>query len=424
MSTNGHINFLASVTGLANTSIPSPGTPNAAIYPFWDDLNVLEGTSQVLTGISGEAPNRSFIIEWRNVSFYQKPALQIDVEAQLNEDGTIITRYRNLDADPQERGNSATVGIENASGTVGLQYSSNTAVLSDDKSVRFLPPATGIVTGVITDANDHEPIAGATVRAAQDDTVVSTTTSGANGSYTLRLKLGSYRIDTVATNYVDATTPVNVSTEAETVTKDVALATSIALLSEPSLSFLAHGDQLRTARLTLTNPSTSGVTLTFSLTDGQSWLWTVPASGAVAPGAARTLTVRVDATGVPAGMNRGAIAITTNAGKQPTVQVPVTLAVPAYRQGSNAGGDAYLDTAGDPWAADKAWAPGGYGYLGAGSDDHDQTPDRGHRRRRPASNRPRGHQRLPIRRPAGRNVSRRDRRRRIPPEPGSGAPGL
>lgn len=44
------------------------------------------------------------------------------------------------------------------------------------------------------------------------------------------------------------------------------------------MSFPGNAGQLRTARVTLAKPSTSGVTLNFSLADGQSWLWTVPAA--------------------------------------------------------------------------------------------------------------------------------------------------
>lgn len=366
VSTNGHLNFLASVVGFSNTGIPSTGTPNAAIYPFWDDLNVVDGTGQVLTGTSGVAPNRSFVIEWRGVSFYRDATRQIDFQAQLNEDGSIVTRYRGLDPDPRERGSSATVGIENASGTVALQYSSNTPVLSDTASVRFVPPVTGIVTGMITDANDQSPIAGATVRALQGGVAVSTTAADTDGRYALRLKLGEYTVEAAATNYAAASTRVTVSTDGETITGDFSLATSVAALSAPSLSFLGVADQLRTARLTLANQSTSGVKLTFSVADGQSWLWTVPSTGSVPAGGSATLTVRVDATGVPAGVTIGAITITTNAGRQPVLQVPVTLTVPAYRNGINVGGNTQLDTTGDQWAADQAWTPGGTGYLGTG----------------------------------------------------------
>ncbi len=374
VSTNGHLNFLTAVTALSNTPIPAVAAPNAAIYPMWDDLNVVAGTGQMLTKTSGTAPNRSFVIEWRNVSFFNLPTLLVDVQAQLNENGSVVTRYRNLGPDPRERGSSATVGIENASGTIALQYSANAAVLSDSQSIRFTPPPTGVVAGAVTDANDGLPIGGATVRALAGTSVVATTTAGADGAYVLQMKLGGYTVDAAAANYTTASAAVTIATDGQTVAQDFALATPMAALSQPSISFLGNTDQLRTAKLTLTNPSTGGVTLTFSLTDGQSWLWTVPATGAVPPGGSLTLTVRADATGIPAGVNTGAISITTNAGRTPSLQVPVTLVVPAYRQGVDAGGPGYLDVAGDPWAADQAWTPGGHGYLGAGWTNTTRRP--------------------------------------------------
>ncbi len=59
----------------------------------------------------------------------------------LNERGAIVLHYRGLDpAQPTERGSSATVGIENATGSTALQYSFNAATLSDARSIRFRPP--------------------------------------------------------------------------------------------------------------------------------------------------------------------------------------------------------------------------------------------------------------------------------------------
>ena len=149
--------------------------------------------------------------------------------------------------------------------------------------------------------------------------------------------------------------------------RDVALATARAEVGTASLYFLANEDQLRSAPVTLRNTSTSGVALTYTIADDASWLWVVPASGTVAPGASRTLTVRVDATGLDPGVYEGTVRITTNAGRQPVIDVPVTLVVPAYRQGVNAGGAAYTDANADPWAADKAYTAGSYGYVGAGA---------------------------------------------------------
>ena len=196
--------------------------------------------------------------------------------------------------------------------------------------------------------------------------MVASTAAGADGTFALRMKLGAYIVDAAEANYTAASAAVAFTVDGQSLTHDFSLATAIAALSQPSVSFLGNAGQLRTARVILANPSTSGATLTFSLTDEQSWLWTVPATGAVPPGGSATLTVRADATGIPAGVNPGSVAITTNAGRTPSVHLSVTLVVPMYRQGVNAGGAAYLDATGDPWSADRAWTPGGYGYLGAG----------------------------------------------------------
>jgi hypothetical protein len=56
--------------------------------------------------------------------------------------------------------------------------------------------------------------------------------------------------------------------------------------------------------------------------------------------------------------------IQTNSGRQPTLQVPVSLVVPGYYQGVNAGGAGYTDGSGDLWSADQAYAAGSWGYLG------------------------------------------------------------
>ena len=116
------------------------------------------------------------------------------------------------------------------------------------------------------------------------------------------MKLGAYTVEAGSPQLQPRTAPVDLVTNGQTVTHDFALATAMAALSQPSLSFLGNDDQLRTARVTLANPSTSGVTLTWSLTDGQSWLWTVPATGSVPPGGSVTLTVRADASGIPGGV--------------------------------------------------------------------------------------------------------------------------
>jgi extracellular elastinolytic metalloproteinase len=143
VATNGHVNFNALSTAITNAAVPSTGTPNAAIYPFWDDLFV-DASASVRTELVGSAPNRRFVIEWRNVHFFGNTSQRIDVSLVLHENGEILTQQRNLADDVRERGSSATLGIENATGTVGLQFSFNSPVLQVEpavNSIRYRPPS-------------------------------------------------------------------------------------------------------------------------------------------------------------------------------------------------------------------------------------------------------------------------------------------
>jgi subtilisin family serine protease len=363
LSTNGHVNFLANVTAYSNGTIPAAATPNAAIYPFWDDLR-LDAESQVLTKVLGAAPDREFVIEWRNAAIYNVTGARIDFEVVLSENGEVSLRYRNLDAaNPRETGSSATVGIENHAGTVALQYSQNTPALSDQQSIRFTVPPNGLVSGTVTDVNDGLAVAGATVTAKQGDTDVASTTVGADGAYRLRLLAGDYTVVATKANYVTATAATTIANDA-TVARDLTLATPMAVVEAAPLSFLAQPGQLRSATITLSNPSALG--LDYQLADGASWLWTVPGSGNLAGGKTVTLTVRVDAAGLAAGVYESAVTLTSNAGRNPSITVPVKFVVPAHRTGVDVGGGTVTDSAGDAWVSDQAWTAGGYGYVKSG----------------------------------------------------------
>jgi Subtilase family/Carboxypeptidase regulatory-like domain/K319L-like, PKD domain len=141
VSTNGLVNFLGPDATFSNTGIPSATTPNAAIYPLWDDLFVDSTVGSVRTELVGTAPNRRFVIEWRTVMFFGTSTPLIRFEVVLSENGQILFQYGTVGSDSRAQGNSATIGIENSSGTVALQYALNQAVLSDGQAIAFLPPA-------------------------------------------------------------------------------------------------------------------------------------------------------------------------------------------------------------------------------------------------------------------------------------------
>jgi hypothetical protein len=220
VATNGFVNFLAADSTYSNSSIPSTATPNAAIYPLWDDLYV-DGTATVRTEVVGTAPNRSFVIEWRDVRFYNTATPIVRFEVILSENGQIKLQYATVGSDGRAQGNSATIGIEDSSGTVALQYSYNTAVLSDGQAILFLPPgstpppntapvvnagpdqtialpATASLSGTATDDGLPNPpgaltttwskVSGpGTVTFANPAALATTATFSAGGIYTLRL---------------------------------------------------------------------------------------------------------------------------------------------------------------------------------------------------------------------------------------------
>jgi hypothetical protein len=123
--------------------IPSPDSPeepNAAVYPFWHDW-VVDADASVRTATAGSAPNRQFVVEWRNVYSYEDPTTRVSFEVVFDEAGGFSFAYTDIDGTFLELGGGATIGIENADGTVALQYTYRQPVIRTDLGLRFTPPA-------------------------------------------------------------------------------------------------------------------------------------------------------------------------------------------------------------------------------------------------------------------------------------------
>ena len=124
-----------------NAPLPSGASPNNLIAPFWADIRV-DASASMRSTVTGTAPNRKLVIEWRNVYISHDPALtRFTFEAILGEDGTITFNYSNLTA-ANTQGTAAVVGIESPGGHVGLQYSAAEAVLAANTAITVHPPVT------------------------------------------------------------------------------------------------------------------------------------------------------------------------------------------------------------------------------------------------------------------------------------------
>ena len=196
--TNGFIELVGPSTtncSVANAAIPTTGRPNGAIYSFWDDTFV-DAQASIRTETKGVSPNRRFVIEFRNLHFFEDTSRRVDFNIVLHENGEIVTQYRNLADDGRERGNSATIGIENHTGLDALRVGFNASVLAPQPavtSIRYRPPAlppAQTVSGHVRD-EQNQPIANATVTI--QDTPITPATTDANGFYSFqRVPAGTY----------------------------------------------------------------------------------------------------------------------------------------------------------------------------------------------------------------------------------------
>jgi uncharacterized repeat protein (TIGR01451 family) len=119
LNTNGQVLFGSGSSSLVNVAIPRADAPNNFIAPFWDDLVAGEGT--MYYRLLGSAPNRRLAIEWAGVTRFGSTD-PLTFEVILHEGSNqIMIQYKSL-AGPSGAGESATVGIEDAGGTQGVEY--------------------------------------------------------------------------------------------------------------------------------------------------------------------------------------------------------------------------------------------------------------------------------------------------------------
>ncbi|MAT98453.1 MAG: hypothetical protein CL608_15015 [Anaerolineaceae bacterium] len=141
-----------------NQSIPNNDWPNNYIAPFWDDIIVENDLDQrVLYKTIGTAPNRMLVVQYTNVGFWNDPTPLGTFFVILHEGSNNIQfQYRYLVGDNvRAHGNSATVGLENANGTAGTQYSFNSESLASEQVILFTPDGSG---GYDISTDNYEPV--------------------------------------------------------------------------------------------------------------------------------------------------------------------------------------------------------------------------------------------------------------------------
>ncbi|MBI2864351.1 MAG: VWA domain-containing protein [Chloroflexi bacterium] len=119
VSSNGYVSFGAGYSNYGNSCIPSASAPNNAIYAFWDDLEPAGGGYGNI--YVSQVDNDTFVIEWYRVKKFGASDYET-FEIVLRRDNTILLQYQSV-----SNTGSATVGTENAAGTIAQQYLCNGA---------------------------------------------------------------------------------------------------------------------------------------------------------------------------------------------------------------------------------------------------------------------------------------------------------
>jgi hypothetical protein len=129
ISPNGLVadNSLNAGDGFTNVSFPDGSIPNGIIAPWWEDLlldnNVTGGTSLAYE-VLGTAPNRTLVIQWRNVRLAAHSTnnhRRFNFQVALFETTNVIElRYGNTATSGNPpTATTASAGVENQDATVG-----------------------------------------------------------------------------------------------------------------------------------------------------------------------------------------------------------------------------------------------------------------------------------------------------------------
>ena len=124
VGSNGLIGFGAGSNVFGNGAIPSAALPNNMLYVYWDDLNPGAG-GEVYAETRGTAgTDLRFIAQWNNVPQFGGADANT-FQCIIWENGTVEYRYQTV---PGLGGGDATIGSENADGTVATSVDEALAV--------------------------------------------------------------------------------------------------------------------------------------------------------------------------------------------------------------------------------------------------------------------------------------------------------
>jgi len=159
---NGWLSFTSTTTIYTNVSIPNSAEPNNLVAPWWDDMNASAGGAVYYYY---DEDNAQFIVSYEGVPYWSGGGSST-FQVILYPDGKMKFQYDVMD--PGTHGlNSATIGIEDAGGAIGLPIAFDQDYMHDQMAIMIKTgwlstnPTSGTIPGddyfdveVICDASD------------------------------------------------------------------------------------------------------------------------------------------------------------------------------------------------------------------------------------------------------------------------------
>ena len=201
-----------------NSCIPTASQPNNTVYAYWDffDTNTNGG---FLTETRGSAPNRQFVIEWRDMPLALDPNQRLNFQVIFFEGSNELKLLYAQVGGADGEGSDATIGIENAAGSNALQYICNERELANSTAVRIYTVPVGTVRGTVRDRYTATPLRALVCPSYPE---VCTRTTVGTGVYTVTLSAGIHTFEVGAYRRVTETRQVQV-VAGQTTTADFAL---------------------------------------------------------------------------------------------------------------------------------------------------------------------------------------------------------
>jgi hypothetical protein len=168
IASNGFLAFGGSANTFTNAPIPTAAEPNNMVAGFWDDLNPADGGT-----IHYQQSPTTFTVQYTNVPRFNDAASTVTFQIVLHSNGNVFTYYNSMVGVT----NSGTIGLENGTGSVGLQVVFNAAYVANNLAIRFesLPPPAAQVSPSSLTFNMNPDQS-----SSQDVTISNTAAAGAS----------------------------------------------------------------------------------------------------------------------------------------------------------------------------------------------------------------------------------------------------